>query len=145
MEIQRLQQASLQKMKASDKGVTASTTFTEVMRQKKQDITYERLHKLMEQIERQGEVLAKHRSIDGLRHYKKLVKQFMDDVVKNGLDLDQQRGFNNRGSYTTYHTVREVDHRLHELTEAVLHKERGQLDLLQTIGEIQGLLVNMYV
>ncbi|MBM7704457.1 YaaR family protein [Metabacillus iocasae] len=145
MEIQRLQKASLQNVQTASKGVTPSTSFTEVMGQKHQDATYERLHKLMQQIEHQGEMLAKHRSVDGLRQYKKLVKQFMDDVVKSGLTLDQQRGFNNRGSYTTYHTVREVDGKLHDLTAAVLHKEQNQLDLLKVVGEIQGLLVNLYV
>ena len=77
----------------------------------------------MQELEAQGKVLAETQSIEHLRKYKKLVKDFMDDAIKNGLQLEERRGFSQRGSAKVYKLVKEVDQKLVELTNAVLDKE----------------------
>ena len=56
----------------------------------------------MSAIEDQGKVLADSRTVEDLKKYKKLVKEFMDSAVKNGLRLEEQRGFNRRGRTKVY-------------------------------------------
>ena len=51
----------------------------------------------MQDIEDQGKILSKSQTVEDLKKYKKLVKEFMDDAVNNGLKLEEQRGFNRRG------------------------------------------------
>jgi uncharacterized protein len=73
-----------------------------------------------------------------------MVKEFMEEAVNSGLQLEEQRGFNRRGRTKVYKIVKEVDSRLTQLANDVINKEKSQLDILSKVGEIQGLLINIY-
>lgn len=144
MDVQRIGKTALHKADRKGEAAEGTISFKEVIGTRRADITYERLGRKMQEIEAQGKVLADTQSIDHLRKYKKLVKDFMDDAVKSGLQLEERRGFSQRGSAKVYKLVKEVDQKLLELTNAVLDKEEKGLSLLGMIGEIQGMLINIY-
>ena len=144
MEVQKITNANLNRIKARDEVAKESVSFSEVMSKGRKQQNYERLTGMMKEIEGQGKQLAESRTIDNLRKYKKLVKDFMEEAVSNGLQLEEQRGFNRRGRTKVYKIVKEVDSKLIELTNAVLDKEKKGLDALSLVGEIHGLLINIY-
>jgi len=144
MEINRVSKAGLNRIQKKEEAITGSISFTEVMGKNRENVLYEKMTKMMQDIEDQGKVLANSRTVDDLKKYKKLVKQFMEEAVNNGLKLEEQRGFNRRGRTKVYKIVKEVDKKLIDLTNAVLDKERKGIDILNMVGEIKGLLINMY-
>lgn len=144
MEIQKVNKAGPDKVKMKNSTPSESVSFQEVMAKGRQETVYEKLTKLVKDIEEQGKTLAEHRSVDDLRKYKKMVKQFMEEAVQNGLQLEEQRGFNRRGRTKIYKIVKEVDKKLIDLANDVLNKEKSQLDILNQVGEIQGMLINIY-
>ncbi|WP_017756456.1 YaaR family protein [Calidifontibacillus oryziterrae] len=144
MDVQKVGRTSLNKVKAKSTGPTESVSFQEVMGKNRQQMVHEKLTQLVQDIEDQGKVLAESRTIDELRKYKKMVKEFMDEAVQNGLQLEERRGFNRRGRTKIYKIVKEVDKKLIDLTNAVLDKEKTSLDILGMVGEIKGLLINIY-
>ena len=146
MEVQRVGRASLNKTEqAGPKGTEAKITFQEIMQKGRQNSeAYERLGKLLTKIDDQGKTLSESRTVEELRKYKQMVKEFMDDAVKLGLQLEEQKGFNRRGRTKVYKIVREVDRKLLDLTDAVLKEQKSGLDILNMVGEIKGLLVNIY-
>ena len=144
MDVQRIGKAALLKAGRREEARKEMISFKEVIGTRRTDITLERLTKRMQEIEAQGRLLADTQSIDHLREYKKLVKDFMDDAVKNGLQLEERRGFSQRGSAKVYKLVKEVDQKLVELTNTILDKEEKGISLLGMIGEIQGMLINIY-
>ena len=144
MEVQRIQAGTLNKTEAKEETAKSSISFSSVMDSRRTDVTYERLTKKMAEIETQGAKLADTRSVENLRKYKKMVKDFLDDAVKNGLELKEQRGFSQRGSTKVYKIVKEVDRKLIDLTNEVLDKEKKGLEVLDLVGEIQGMLINIY-
>lgn len=144
MEIQKVGKAGLDKVKGKNNIPTESVSFQEVMAKGRQQTVYDKLSKFVEEIEDQGKVLAENRTVDELRKYKKMVKQFMEEAVQNGLQLEEQRGFNRRGRTKIYKIVKEVDKKLIDLANTVLDKEKNSLDILNTVGEIKGLLINIY-
>lgn len=144
MEVQKVSRASLNRVAKKDDAPMESVSFTEVMQKKKDDVLFERFQTMAQQIEAQGKKLAESQTIEDLKQYKKLVKQFLDDAVKNSLQLEEQRGFSRGGRTKIYKLVKEVDQKLVELTNAVLEKEKKGLDLLGLVGEIQGLIINIY-
>lgn len=144
MEVQKVGKSSLDKVKAKNNVPTESISFQEVMSKGRSEIVYEKLTKMVEEIEDQGKKLAENRTVDELRKYKKMVKQFMEEAVNNGLKLEEQRGFTRRGRTKVYKIVKEVDRKLIDLANDVLNKEKSQLDILNQVGEIQGLLINLY-
>lgn len=145
MDVQRVGRASLSKTEQIKMGPQASVSFTELMQKGRDDQAYAKLSKLMEDIEDQGKILSEtSRTVDELRKYKAMVKEFMEDAVKLGLSLEERRGFNRRGRTKIYKIVKEVDRKLLDLTDALLVKQKKGLDILDMVGEIKGLLINIY-
>lgn len=144
MDVQRIGKTMLHRASGKEEVAKDTVTFREVMGSRRTNVTFDRLTRRMEEIEAQGQRLGDTRSVENLRKYKKLVKDFMDDAIKNGLQLEERRGFSQRGTAKVYKLVKEVDKKLVDLTNAVLDKEQKSMDLLGMIGEIQGMLVNIY-
>ncbi|MFJ8266901.1 YaaR family protein [Peribacillus asahii] len=144
MEVQRISKATLGNVKGKEEVAKGSIQFQAMMDKKRQETTYDRLTKKVAEIEQQGKKLADNHTVENLRKYKKMVKDFMEDAVKNGLELTEHRGFNQRGSTKVYKLVKEVDKKLIDLTNEVLDKEKNGLGILDLVGEIKGMLINIY-
>lgn len=146
MDIQRVMQTGVAPptSKTKQEQVTSSVTFTEIINQRREEKAYERFTKMIEEIDHQGKLLAESRTVETLRKYKQLVKDFLEEAVEHGLKVEERRGFNRRGRTKLYKIVEEVDKKLIELTDAVLAQEKKRIDILDKVGEIHGLLVNVY-
>jgi len=60
------------------------------------------------------------------------------------IGLKQSHSWNQYGQGRSLKIVETIDDKLVELTEGVLEKEESSIDLLGKIGEIKGLLINLY-
>ncbi|WP_413380229.1 YaaR family protein [Alkalihalobacillus sp. 1P02AB] len=145
MDVQRIATTGIGKPapKSSTK-TSASVSFSEVMSGKRDQAAEHRLRELMGKIEDQGKTLSETRTVEELRKYKQLIKEFVGEAVEHGLSLEEKRGFNRRGRTKIYKIVEQVDQKLLDLTNAVLEKEKKGLDILDMVGEIKGLLINIY-
>jgi uncharacterized protein len=103
------------------------------------------LNQLLKQLNQKGEIVSRSRSFQDLGQYKGLVKKFIQEAVQYGLDLKQSRSWNSNGQNRKLSIVETVDHKLVELTDIVLNKEKKSIDVLGKIGEIKGLLMNLYM
>ncbi|ADC50916.1 hypothetical protein BpOF4_14335 [Alkalihalophilus pseudofirmus OF4] len=144
MDVGRIARTGLGKIEPKKQEASAKVSFQEVMGKQRDEKAYEKLSQLMQKIDDQGKVLAESRTVEELRKYKQLVKEFMEDALQFGLSLEERRGFNRRGRTKIYKIVQEVDRKLLDLTDAVLEKEKKGLQILDMVGEIKGLLVNIY-
>ncbi|KMY51832.1 YaaR family protein [Peribacillus loiseleuriae] len=144
MEVQRVTRTSPSKPISTEEVAKGSIQFQSVMDKRRTDMNYERLTKKVAELEVQGQKLAENSTVDNLRKYKRMIKDFMEDAVKNGLELQEQRGFNHRGSTKVYKLVKEVDKKVIELTNEVLDKEKNGSNILNLVGEIKGMLINIY-
>ncbi|WP_078431759.1 YaaR family protein [Metabacillus halosaccharovorans] len=144
MDVQKVGRATLNKLEKKQQVATESVSFTEVMAKKRENALYERFATLAKDIEDQGKVLSESRTVEDLKKYKKLVKSFLEEAVNNALQLENQRGFNRRGRTKIYKIVKEVDSKLIDLTNEVINKQQKGLNILNMVGEVQGLLINIY-
>lgn len=145
MDIQRVGRTTeTNKTQKKEQIAKESVSFQDVMSKKRTTTLLDKLTAMSAEIEDQGKKLADSRTVEDLRKYKGLVKKFMEEAVNNGLQLEDQRGFNRRGRTKVYKIVKEIDTKLIDLTNQVLDKEKKGLDILSTIGEIQGLIINVY-
>lgn len=144
MDVRRIEKTGIHQIQKKGIEATESVRFTEVMAKGREQIVYERMQQMQADIEAQGQKLAKSQTIEDFKKYKQLVKSFMEDAVKNGLQLEEQRGLDWRGRTKVYKIVKEVDKKLIDLANTVLDKEKRGLDILGLVGEIQGLLINIY-
>lgn len=102
------------------------------------------LDQLMEEITDQSERLARYRTIRELTKFKRYVKDFIQEAVQYGLDVSHSHTFQMHGNSRRLLIVKQIDEKLIQLTEAVVEQEKRSIDLLDMIGEIKGMLINLY-
>ncbi len=103
-----------------------------------------RLNALMEEITSEGQKLAKRRDVKDMRHYRGLVKSFLNEIVTRSHEFSRENFLDKRGRHRVYGIVRLVDENLDELAQALMSDEKENIDILGKIGEIQGLLLDIF-
>ncbi|WP_075979807.1 YaaR family protein [Bacillus massilinigeriensis] len=118
--------------------------FSELVQKHDSKMQVDQLQRLLKDIESAGSRLANSRTFKDLAKYKTLVKRFIKETVDFGMDLKQSQSWNQFGQGRSLKIVETVDKKLVELTEEVMKKEGKSIDILGKIGEIKGLLINLY-
>jgi len=125
--------------------VESNKNFSDFMQHKNKEHSQELMKKLLDEIDTQGKNLINNKNLRELKAYKNLIKKYMDEALKTAILLDDQYSYDRRSGRTKrYKIIREIDKKLLELTNSTLEKEEGNINLLDQIGEIRGLLVNLY-
>lgn len=119
-------------------------SFDRIVQSQTIKVRQQEIQQLMEEISRQGDKLARFRSFKDLAKFKRLIKGFLEETIGNGLDLKRSYQFNFDGQGQPLSIVKQVDEKLIELTEEMMNQEKRTVDLLGIIGEIKGMLVNLY-
>lgn len=103
-----------------------------------------RLNTLMEEITMQGEKLAKKRDVKDMKHYRSLVKDFLNEVVTHSHAFSRENFLDRRGRHRVYGIIRLVDENLDQLAQELMKDEKDNLAILGKIGEIRGLLLDIF-
>ncbi|OIK08792.1 hypothetical protein SAMN05443252_1136 [Bacillus sp. OV322] len=136
---------SLDKARQDSKQVqTGNGKFQQLVQKQDQKLQYASLNRLLSDIEGAGGRLGKSRTFKDIAKFKTLVKRFVKEAVDFGMDLKHSNSWNQFGQSRPLKIVETIDDKLVELTEAVLSKEKTSVDVLEKIGEIKGLLINLY-
>ncbi|MCC9090544.1 MULTISPECIES: YaaR family protein [Bacillus] len=126
------------------KGSQTSASFKASMETQSGKMRLEQLTVMLSDIEVFGKKLTKSRNLKDLARFKGLVKRFVKETVDNGLNIETSRSFDLYGNTRTLALVKALDEKLIELTEDMMDQEKPSIDLLERIGEIKGLLINLY-
>lgn len=108
-----------------------------------EDGLQERLTAMMEEITRQGDKLAKKRDIKDMKRYRSLIKDFMNEVVSRSHEFSRENFLDKRGRHRVYGIVRLVDENLDALAQELMKDEQDHMAILNKIGEIRGLLLDI--
>ena len=117
--------------------------FTLVSRIEEQDLQ-NALIQMMEEITRQGDKLAKHRDIKDMRRYRALIKDFMNEIVNRSHAFSRENFLDRRGRHRVYGIIRLIDENLDQLAQELMKDEQDHLAILSRIGEIRGLLLDIF-
>lgn len=118
-------------------------SFGDMLQHQDGQRTQEQLQRKLEDIRLQGDRLARSMTVRELVLYRQMVKTFLEDTVKRGIGLKDTRGWDRRGRSKRYKLLEEVDTMLVAMGEELLATEEGRLDLLNKVGEIRGILINL--
>ena len=88
-----------------------------------------RLTSLMEEITMQGDKLAKHRD---------------NEIVNRSHSFSRENFLDKRGRHRVYGIVRLVDEKLDALAQELVKDEKDNMEILSKIGEIRGLLLDIF-
>lgn len=117
--------------------------FQSAMNEASKELKGVALERLLTQIDEQGKVLTKERTLQNVTAYKRLVKQFLEEAVHHGLTLSEKNSTDRYGRHRTFKLVETIENKLVELQEEILDKEKDGVNLLSLIGEIKGMLVDL--
>ena len=99
---------------------------------------------LMSQIDEQGKKISKKKDIRDMRRYRELIKELLNEVIYRSHEFSRENFLDRRGRHRVYGIIRLVDKNLDELAEELMKDEQDNISILSKIGEIQGLLLDIF-
>ena len=104
----------------------------------------ERLNLMMQDLIQQGERISKKNDIKDMQRYRILIKDFMNEVVTRSHVFSRENFLDRKGRHRVYGIIRQVDKELDELAQELVKDEKNSIDILAKIGQIQGLLLDIF-
>ena len=102
-----------------------------------------RLQELKNKIDEQGNLLSDKVNVTEYEKYRKLIREFIDEIVSNGYTFSREDTFASRGRHRYIATVKIVDQKLDELGKEVMKEQADKLEILSRIDDIRGLLLDL--
>lgn len=118
--------------------------FARMVQSQGQKLHSEQITRLLGDISTAGDRIARSRNLREMAKFKMLVRRLLKEAVDTGLELKQSHTWNQYGEGRRLKVVQTIDEKLIELAEDLLNKEKTAIELLEKIGEIKGLLINLY-
>lgn len=104
----------------------------------------DRLNLMMEEIVMQGDKIVKRMDVKDMRRYRTLIKDFMNEIVNRSHKFSRENFLDRRGRHRVYGIVRLVDEKLDELAQELMKEEKDKIAILAKVGEIRGLLLDIF-
>ena len=143
IKVNNVQQAMPVEQTAQLQETDGTFKFTLVSRIEEQELQ-NALANMMEEITRQGDKLAKHRDIKDMKRYRALIKDFMNEVVNRSHAVSRENFLDRKGRHRVYGIIRLIDENLDQLAQELVKDEQDNLAILSKIGEIRGLLLDIF-
>lgn len=103
----------------------------------------ERLSVMMEEITMQGKKLGKRMDVRDMKHYRRLIKEFMNEIVNRSHKFSRENFLDRRGRHRVYGMIKRVDAALDELAGELIKEEKDAIAILNKVDEIRGLLLDI--
>ena len=115
---------------------TLSSAITDANLQAKIDM-------LMNDISAQGNRIAQHMDIRDMKKYRELIRDLMNEVVYRSHKFSRENFLVRKGRHRVYGIIRLIDANLDELAQELVKEEKNHITILEKIGEIRGLLLDI--
>ncbi|RKM59998.1 DUF327 family protein [Butyrivibrio sp. CB08] len=137
--------APTQQAPAPEQVQEANGDFKFILTSKLEDTDLaERLNLMMQDIVQQGERISKKNDIKDMQRYRILIKDFLNEVVTRSHVFSRENFLDRKGRHRVYGIIRQVDKELDELAQELVKDECNNIDILAKIGQIQGLLLDIF-
>ena len=98
---------------------------------------------MMEEITQQGYRLGKRRDIRDMKQYRKLIQEFMNEIVNRSHKFSRENFLDRRGRHRVYGMIKRVNVALDELAGELIKEEKDHLGILAKIDEIRWMLLDI--
>lgn len=143
LKVTQLQQITQLEQKTQTSESDGSFRFTLLSSIEEQELRAS-LSLMMEDITQQGNKLGKRMDIRDMKLYRKLIKDFMNEIVSHSHKFSRENFLDKKGRHRVYGMVKLVDETLDELAEELMKDEKDHIAILSKIGEIRGLLLDLF-
>lgn len=113
---------------------------------KAENANYEQhLEKLVNDIVKQGQTLAKKIDVRELMIYKGLVSEFIEMALGGSKRFFKQSLLDRRGRHKVYALVKNINAELDLLMQDVMNGEKDNISLLKRLDDIRGLIMDIFM
>ena len=131
-------------LKVKDKGAQAPN-FSLTLNKLDEEQLRLRLHGMIDQITLQGKKISEHMDIKDVREYRTMIADFINEIVTNSHKFSRDNFLDRRGRHRVYGIVRLVDKNLDELAQELIKNEKDHIKILDKMGDIRGLLLDLMI
>nr|WP_147574426.1 YaaR family protein [Clostridium massiliamazoniense] len=124
-----------------DVKIEENRSFSKNFNQARDRKNEEELKGLIEKIKKGGNKLIITKSYADVRAYKRLIKEYLDNILPYIYSTKKDISFWQTQYFITIDTI---DEKLENLMKIMLNDEKDVLDVAKTIDEIQGLILDIY-
>ena len=102
-----------------------------------------KLENMLKDISVQGNLIAKRHDISEMKKYRQQIKEFLNEVVNRSHKFSREGFLDRKGRHRVYGIIKLINENLDNLAEELLKEESDNLTILNKIGEIEGLLIDI--
>ena len=124
-------------------GETENSVFRRTLTDLTQEMYAARLAEMKNDIDEQGKRLADRVDVKEYEKYRRLIRDFLDEIVSNGYTFSREDAYASRGRHRYIATVRIVDEKLDALGKEVMKEQADKIAILNKIDDIRGLLLDL--
>lgn len=122
----------------------ARASFQETLRGARAGQWNQRVDQALARLDQLGERLGRTFSLEDLKRYRAVVAELMHDLTRQMVQVRADVEWDTQAwEQRTLVTIRRVNEEVEKLTQMVLSKEQDRLAILDKIGEIKGLLLDV--
>lgn len=140
-------QSSIQneRLSVQASGNRPSELFSSAMKKSQSKLQNDSLNQLMGRVDEQGQKLSNQRTLENVLNYKHAVKQFVGESIRHGLLLSDEQSQHPAGGMKSQQIIKVIDKKMIEIQDEILNNEEEGIGTLDLVGEIKGLLINLYM
>ena len=103
-----------------------------------------RLNVMMQNISMQGRQISKKHDIRAMQRYRTMIREFLNEVVTRSHSFSRENFLDKKGRHRVYGIIRLVNQNLDALTQEMLKEEKDNITIMGIIGDIEGLLLDIF-
>jgi len=120
-----------------------NSSFRRTLTDLSKDMYADRLKDMKQDIDEQGKRLGERVDVKEFEKYRRLIREFLDEIVSNGYTFSREDAYASRGKHRYIATVRIVDEKLDALGKEVIKEHADKIEILNKIDDIRGLLLDL--
>jgi len=124
-------------------GEVENSAFRRTLTDMSKELYTARLTEMKNEIDEQGKLLGERVDVRELEKYRRLIREFLDEIVSNGYTFSREDAYASRGKHRYIATVQIVDKKLDELGKEVIKEQADKIEILNKIDDIRGLLLDL--
>lgn len=82
--------------------------------------------------------------IRDMKLYRRMIKEFMNEIVTHSHSFSRENFLDKKGRHRVYGMVKLIDQALDDLAEELMREEQDHIAILNKIGEIQGMILDLF-
>lgn len=102
-----------------------------------------KIKRMFNDIVEQGDKVAKTVDIREFKEYRKKISNFMNEIVTKSHNFSRENVLDYRGRHKVYGIIKKVNNKLDKIAQDFIKKEKKNINVLESIEEIQGLILDI--